>query len=215
MKILNEIWQFFKLNFKWILVVVAILLLYLAGCFNRREVVNTITVTDTVTVHHVDTIRVYVPVPGKEIPGKDVVVTKYVADTSSIQALTKQYNDLVAKHTNEVPYKETLKFGEFGTATISDTIQENKIRSRSYTYDLKERIVTNTITNTFKEAPRNKVYVSAGFSNIGSKVINQFDAGVTLINKSNTLLQAGYVYNTDYNTSGFRIGIGKLIKLRK
>jgi hypothetical protein len=220
---LAELWAFFKLNFKWILAAVFILVLWLAGCFKRFESQPPTVVHDTVYVHHYYESAPYTPPTINVLPARPTVISQpeYQPDTSSIAALRAQFNALVEKHTQQVVYSETIPIDTMGYFKINDTISENKIASRSYEYDIKEKIITTTITQPYK--PRNQVYAGFGVeSSVASPGFRQFQLGLQFKNKQDVALGIAGTYtlpNKKFTPQpdgfGVQLSLYKKITLRR
>lgn len=210
----NEAWEFFKLNFKWILVVGLFITLWLSGCFKRFESQAPTITHDTVVIVHEYQSAPYIPPVINVLPAKPTVINKpeYTPDTSSIQALRKQFNELVLKHTQQNIYSDTLKVDTIGWVNIKDTVSENKLSNRSFSYNIRERHITTTITQPYK--PRNQVFIGGGINSpIQNPAIREIALGLLFKNKHDAQLGLSGTYDIKNNSPGAEIRYYKLIKL--
>lgn len=211
----KEAWEFTKINFRWMLVAGAFLFLYMQGCFKQfTPQAPTVTHDTTVIVHHYESAP-YQPAVVNVLPPKATVINlpEYQADTSSIQSLRKQFDELVKKHTEQNVYNDTLKIDSLGYVNVKDTVSENKLASRSYNFNIKERLITTTITQPYK--PRNQVFVGAGISFIpNTQAIQSVDAGIMFKNKKDAQIGISPTYDFNSKQFGGRISYYNKIKLK-
>ena len=107
---------------------------------------------ETITIHDVDTIAK----PGDTI---------FIADTN-YNILKKQYEELVNLYKVRNFYIDSLSIDTIGKIFLKDTIQYNKIASRTYSFKYSIPIVTN---NTVTE-PKNLFYLGGGLSLANKKL---------------------------------------------
>lgn len=214
-KTLTSAWDFFKENFKWILIAALFLFLWGKGCFKRFEPQEPTIIRDTIHVYHEYQSPVYTPPVVNVLPGKPDVINlpQYQPDTSSIQALRAQFNDLVTQHTDQVTYNDTLRIDSIGYVSIKDTVSENKLQNRSYSYKIGERIITNTITLPPPKA-KNQVYIGFNAQSIMNSVNSPtVGAGVMFKNKKDGVLQLSGLYDFKYNQPIVQMGVYSKIRL--
>lgn len=213
----KEAWEFFKLNFKWLVVGIIFLLLWTKGVFNTRNWKGIIENSTTTYVYHTDSSKAYQPQPVNVLPANPVVIQQpqYQPDTSSIAALRDQFNKLVQRHTERNVYSDTLKVDSIGWVNVRDTVSENKLSSRSFNYKIKERVITNTVT----AKPRNQVYGGFSLENYrdGPGVFRPttLSVDISLINKHYTMFNISGLYDFNSGNPGVSIGMSKLISFRK
>lgn len=188
----------------WIFIVIGILIVLfflLRGCQpTPPDKVVTVITHDTTIVRHDSIVYrdklVYTTIPAKlsEIPKKFI-------PSKNDDSLRKQYEELLAEHTNKHIYLDTLKIDSLGTVIVQDTVQFNKIMNRQYAYNIKERVITNTITTTItKQArPKNQLYlgIETGFS---EEIFEDVQLGLMLKNKKDNIIGVGIGY--DFQSKG-------------
>lgn len=209
--ILAELWDFFKTNFKWLIVAGAFLLFYTKGCFQPPIVQQPH--TDTVIIVHDRQSGTYTPPPITINLPKPTTSNKpeYIPDTSSIHALRLQFENLVRKHTEQVTYNDSLKIDSLGYVNVKDTVSENRLHSRSYSYNIKERIITKTLPTKL----RNQVFIGGGLGiplSVGN-IIQSVKAGVLFKNKRDNVLGADVLYYFPTSKPGVQFSYYLKIKL--
>lgn len=213
-KIGKEAWDFFKINFKWLIGAMLFLFIWSKGCFNPlRPQPPTVTHDTTVIVHKYESAP-YIPPTINVLPAKPAVANqpKYKADTSSIQALRKQFDNLVKEHTQQRTYNDTLRIDTLGFVNVKDTISENRITSRKFSYNIKERLITTTIREHYK--PKNQLYMGAGFTvPLSGTTYQQIDLGFLFKNKKDVMLGLSGNYNIQDNQFGVRASLYSKIRL--
>ena len=88
----------------------------------------------------------------------------YIPDTS-YPKLLQQYKELGYKYFTTNIFKSEFSLGEYGKATVTDSINHNKLIGSSMSYSIK--VPEKTITITKPEDPKRQVYV--GFGAFGNK----------------------------------------------
>jgi hypothetical protein len=211
----TEIWQFIKLNFKFLLIAGVALFLYGQGCFDRSKTQppTIVVVRDTTYTEHTGggpsnpVIINNIPANPKEIP------PTYKPD-ASYEGLVKQYNELAATFLSKNTYSDRLKIDTLGYVDVRDTVSQNRLAGRSYNFNIKERLITNTITIT--NPPRNQWFIGAGVqSDLNKTNIRQVDVSLLLKNKKENIvgLSAGYLIST--KSMGVGVHFYKKISLKK
>ncbi len=109
--------------------------------------------TDTVIVHHRDTVTVNKPLPAK-------IITKW--DTAFIPADQVDTAGVIADYMYKRYYDSTFKT-QYGNITIRDSVYQNKLADRKVVFDFKVPEVTKNVVIP----PRVQVFtgMSLGFSN--------------------------------------------------
>lgn len=211
---MKEVWEFFKINFKWLLIVAFAIFLWLQGCFKQFTPQQPTVVHDTtVIIHHYESAP-YTPPVVNVLPPKPAVINlpQYQADTSSIQALRKQFDALVQKHTSQKVYNDTLRVDTLGYVNVKDTISENALVKRSYNYNIKERLIRTTITEPYK--PRTQVFFGGGVTiPTTAPAIQQVELGVLIKNKKDLILGVAGNYHFKQQELGGKVSLYKLLKL--
>jgi len=185
--------------------------------------------------------------PGKtiRIDGKKYEVIKHTIDTvevEKVKVVTKKGQDIVHEviehdtlvklvdvdttailkdYLAKVIYKDTLKLDDgLGIVAVTDTIHKNRILGRTFTANVKERIIKEELI--VKEPAKNQVYYgfNGGFNK--ADVVSHVGAGVILKTKKDKIYQLGAgvanrtVDGTNGNLSPY-VGAGVYwkIKLKK
>ena len=176
-------------------VLVVFVLLQNKGCVtgSNNPTSDTLVVHDT-TWSVKDSLIFSKPLPAKII--HDITYlegkTEYLADTN-YAALKVQFDDLVKKYTALAIYVDSVKLDTLGYVTVTDTIQENGIKGRSWKYNYKIPFVTKTVTVTNYAKPKTQLYVGGGVSTTQTFGLHSAEAGLILKTKSDKIygLKAG------------------------
>lgn len=142
--------------------------------------------------------------------GKTIYVDKPIyVDVPSGVDTNEILRDYFAKYT----YKDTIKLEDsLGTVQITDTIQKNKIVSRTFKSYINQVHVHDSII--IKELPKNQVYIG-GIIGADKKVgFNYFGPTLVLKTKSDNMYSLGVGLNNNFTTS-IQAGIYWKIKLKK
>lgn len=137
--------------------------------------------------------------------------TKYVPDTN-YPKLLKQYRDLLSLYFGTIVQRDTVKLDTTAIVYITDKVSENRIFSRSFTYDYKYPFVKETITQPAKL--RNQIYIGGSLQGSFTNPVNQINAGFLLRNKKEQIFGAYTGINMDGQLvlgiqSYWKIHIGK------
>jgi hypothetical protein len=179
------------------------------------------------------------------VDGKRYEVIKEIHDTTEVEkvkTLWKKGNDIVHEtilHDTSIKlvnvdtaallhdyfvkniYKDTLKLPDsLGFVLLTDTITKNQILGRTFTANVKQRIINNT--TIVKELPKTKVFygIEGGFNK--ADFISHIGMGVLINTKSDKIYQLGIgaANRTTDGTNGklspyINGGVYWKIKLRK
>ena len=85
-------------------------------------------------------------------------------DTAQCKQVYNAYVELGDKYFSRNVYEDSLKIDSLGYVNVKDTVVANKILGRSYTYNLKYPIVTNTITIKEPYVPKRQLYLGGGIA---------------------------------------------------
>lgn len=137
----------------WVVAIIAIFLLFREcgnGCklFKGNSRLN-----DTISVK-IDTVFVQVKGDTTYVPeiigvSNTIYETKWKHDTLETFEVRIDPADtaaILARCNQSAFYSDTRKIGEYGTVTIKDTVSQNRISSRGFSYDIKIPEVTKAIT---------------------------------------------------------------------
>ena len=118
------------------------------GCAPTQIKADTVTLHDTVWIHHDSLIIKKLKI--KEII-HDTLPPEYIADTN-YPKLKAQYDALVFAHLAKKVYADTVKLDTLGYVAVADIVHKNELQNRSYKYNYK--IPTITVTNKKYYDPR-------------------------------------------------------------
>lgn len=210
-KTLNEAWEFFKTNFKWLLVATLFVFFYMDGCVEKIVPQQPTVIRDTIWVKSEYQSPVYVPPVINVIPSKpDIINTPPYKPDTSYMGLLRQYEKLVKDLTSKNVYDDTLRLDSIGYVNVKDTISNNKIENRSYNY--KYLIPKETITIREPYKPKNQVF---GGVDVNLPHFSDVGIGVFLKNKKDNMLGVVPNYNFQQARGGVRISYYKLLKLSR
>jgi hypothetical protein len=168
--------------------------------------------------HTIDTVEVEkVKVVTKK--GKDIIHEVIDVDTLILRELVNVDTAALLKdYLAKVIYKDTLKLDDdLGFVTVTDTIHKNRIDGRTFTANVKERIIKEELI--VKEPARNQVYygLNGGFNK--PDVVSHVGAGLLLKTKKDKIYQLGVgvtnrtVDGTNGSLSPF-VGFGTYWKIK-
>lgn len=172
-----------------ILVFVVMVLLFTVtlqhkGCTGSQIKADTVTLHDTTWKIHDSLIIKKLKV--KEII-HDTLPPEYIADTN-YPKLKAQYDAIVKDHLARNAYTDTLEIDSIGWIAVADTVKKNKIEHRSYTWNYKIPVITNTITIQNYEKPKNQFYIGGGIDVNKGLTVNNVHIGGLLKTKKDHIL---------------------------
>lgn len=158
--------QIIKEYFSTIIIVILSIIIFAQTCSSDKDDVVKVgnkkyeiikQKTDTIFINKYQT---------KYVLGKNI--SKSVIDTLYIDKSIDS-NDIIKRFNQKVVYNDTLRLNDnIGTITTSDTIGHNKLIGRTWSANIEQKIINNTIY--LKEKPKNQVYV--GFNtNISNSLL--------------------------------------------
>lgn len=228
--ILAEIWAFIKLNFKWMLLVVVLLLLFSRGCFNSflPQKPTSDTTTRVIQVPQPIIINppyqpqqsgqtVYVPIPSNNqpvTPATDIAgLTQQVVQLNSrIDNLAKEYY-AIKHYDDSIQLKDTAG-NRVGVVNLKQTVSENTLKETIPSYQLSFPHTITTINNY--AVPRNQVYIGGGFqAGLKGTGFTQVNLGLQLKNKRDQMFGGAIGYDLKSKQTGINISYYKLITIKK
>jgi hypothetical protein len=144
------------------------------GCAPTQIKADTVTLHDTVWIHHDSLIIKKLKV--KEII-HDTLPPEYIADTN-YPKLKAQYDALIIAHLAKKVYADTVKLDTLGYVAVADTVHKNEIQNRSYKYNYKIPTVTVTTTITKQAPPKGALFIGGGFTNTKQLELQTIQGGV-------------------------------------
>lgn len=140
---------------------------------------------DTVIVKDTQYIAVRDTIYSKPKPSAPPVIDTTWKDSlrlkdSSYEYLFGRYMELGDKYYSRHTFKQTFKIDSIGTATILDTVVSNNIVGRSFSYDIKYPVVTETTTITIREPyiPKRQLYIGGTIWGNPQSVVSAGSVGV-------------------------------------
>ena len=179
-----------------ILVLVAVLLMKQCGYGGGNEDIETINVdgkeyellkhdVDTQFVETITEVTKYVP---QYITKVETEIVEIPVDADTL-AIIEDYFSTYA-------VDDTLKLdGGLGWIFVQDEITQNKLKSREFKANVKERTITDT--KIVKELPKNEFYWGIGGGFNQTQVINNIGLDLTWKSKKNQLYQLGFGVSQD------------------
>lgn len=116
----------------------------------------------------------------------DTVPPEYLPDTN-YATLKGQYESLLKDHLAKRVYADTLQLDTLGYIAVADTVNKNDLLNRSYNYKYKIPTITEKITITKTNPPKNQVYVGGGVNVSGTFGVESVNAGLMLKTKKDQL----------------------------
>jgi hypothetical protein len=174
---------------KLLVLIIIFLVLFTAfnkgdGCSAKQKKADTVTLHDTTWKIHDSLIIKKLKV--KEII-HDTLPPEYIADTNDPK-LTAQYDAIVKDHLARNAYTDTLEIDSIGWIAVADTVKKNKIEHRSYKWNYKIPVITNTITIQNYEKPKNQFYIGGGIDVNKGLTVNNVHIGGLLKTKKDHIL---------------------------
>lgn len=205
--------DFITKNFLSLIVIVLIVILLLQRCGSDGTVAPKNT-SDTVSVTHYHYFKDTSKSKPVFIKGeRDTVLENSIEyiPSQDYDDLYSQFEELKQAVLSKNVYKDNLKIDSFGTISITDTVQNNRIIGRQYINNLIIPEKTTTITNTIYPKPKNQFYIGGGVQGSQVKIIQGFDAGLMLKNKKDQI----FGVTAGINTSGeIRYGVQSYWKIK-
>jgi len=152
----------------------------------KQNTIDT-TINNITTIYKIDT--VFQPIIRETIP--------YEYNTSSVEYLPDSNVKLLIDEVRELKkqlfainkYRDTVKVDSFGTAVLNETVNQNKITERQIKYDIKIPTNTVTITKTIYPHSKNKWFIGGGFGGSNVSLLNDVNAGFSLLSKKDQLYE--------------------------
>ena len=200
-----------KIKLTDIIIIVLILVLFLQRCGKGTDSVEPKIIRDTTWVIKDSTITTKPQVVGTITVPVDRWNTEYLPDTNYTKLLA-QYMDVTNKFLASNIHSDSLKIDSVGYVHVKDTVSQNLITSRSYTYNLKYPIIKETII--VPEEKKTQVYIGGGIEGDESELVRDVSVGLLLKNKKDQMFGVNVGYSLYY---GMQYGISSYwkIKLRK
>ena len=174
---------------KILVLIIAALVLFTAfnksgGCSYEQKKADTITLHDT-------TFQVHDSLIVKRLKIVNTIhhtpPTEYISDTN-YPKLKAQYDTLVKEYLAKNTYTDTLKIDSIGWIAVADTVKKNQLENRSYKWNYKIPVITNTITIQNYEKPKNQIYIGGGIDVNKGITVNNIHIGGLLKTKKDHIL---------------------------
>lgn len=155
-------------DYKTLIIIILLLILYLNNCKTNKENSNTIIVDNknfTLLKYKVDTVE-KLKTRTEVKRGDDIYFEKIYIDTQYLYKDVDTASILINFFT-KVVFKDTLMLPDsVGFVFLIDTINQNKIQTRTYTTNFTERTIQEKII--LKDLPKNEYYFgfNTNFNNV-------------------------------------------------
>ena len=161
---------------------------------NRRNTVHrdTIVKKDTVFIKKDSTIYSNPTIIVRE--GTDSIIKEYLPDTNYNKLLT-QYNSLLKLYFTKTIQEDNLKIDSIGWVNIIDTVNENLIVGRKFTYNLTYPKIIET--KIVPEETKRQVYIGVGMSGNKNEVFAKTSAGFLYKNKKDNIIGISGTLNSN------------------
>lgn len=136
-------------------------------------------------------------IPAAKVVGKGVDTMYLPSPDDSV--LRIQYQALRDSLLAQNIYTQTLKY-DSSSVTVTDTVHQNRIAGRSYSFNLKYPEITTTTTIKEPYKPVNQFYVGAGLTGNPSNLLSGAKAGIIFKNKKDHIYQVDAVHMFNYGT---------------
>lgn len=179
-------WNFIKTQFIAVIALVVFLVwIFTGGCGKGSSKPTSDTVTHTSTVYVPQPpvqVPVYIPVAsGNTQPV--VIPSQYQPNTANLEALLKQYNELVTKYLTVRTYTDSVQLKDssgnrVGVFHNNDIVSENEIKSRAPSYQLTFPHTTTTTVITNTNLPKRQLYWGLGLTSIPPTLVSGGHVGL-------------------------------------
>lgn len=161
--------------------------------------------------HEIDTLYL-TKTKTKYLPGDSIYVETVVEKEVPVYTYMKVDTAAILKqYYSKYVYKDTLKLDDkLGYVSVTDTVTQNKITSRNWKYDIRERVLVDT--KIVKELPKREYYVGAGAGFNKSDIFHNVSAGFLYKSKRNDIYQLSLgitKFSKPYIGFGTYVKIGK------
>lgn len=200
-------------NFLSLALVALIVILVFKTCKEEDSSSNKPTI-----IIHKDTS--WVIAQGNNVITKPTIINRYY-DTSNNDIIIPSDSLAIKRYILELRrellsinvYNDSLKIDSLGYVNVIDSIQNNLIKNRKYSYNLKYPKIITTITIKEPYIPKTQIYV--GGEVFGNKLspINGLNAGLLLKSKSDNIYSIKLGVQTINSTIQPNIGIGLYWKI--
>lgn len=194
-----------------IIATLIIIILFIKSCAQTCPEVEVISKIDTTWVTVEKDVPVYTPGVDRYFPvAIEIVKTDSFVEFDHLPVDTQA---ILADYNATRLYEDTLRDSAFaGSIVIVDSVSRNRITSRKPVYNISIPVITNTVTVTRKEEPRNEFYF--GVTGVGNKQAVYTGATGLLKTKKDLMIEAGALYGSD-NQLLYQGSLKILIRFRK
>jgi hypothetical protein len=188
-----------KNNILYIIIATLIVIMFLQRCGGGNASIppKVDTIIDYIEVH--DTVKIEPKFIKSDVDTLWMDSLIYIPDTS-YEHLLEQYKKLGDKHFSTNIFKSEFELGQYGKATITDSIKANQLISSSISYNLS--IPEKTITIEKQSPPKRQVYLGLGGYGNKKVPINGVYVGALYKDRKDRI----FGYSIGYNNS-IQIGI--------
>lgn len=202
-------------HFKDLLIIaLLIVLIFRSGCSPVNPGKPTVTIThDTVWIHHDSTVYSH-PEIVKTIAFPVKELTKeYIPDTN-YSALKRQYESLRDAYLAKNIQQDSLRIDSLGSVRVTDTVQKNEILARKWDYNLKERVITNTVTITQPYKPRRQIALGGGIGITQLGSVDQVNIGGLYRDRHERMAGISVGYNFPLKSMQYNLNFYRTLTFR-
>jgi len=210
--------EFIVKNFQSLIVIVLLVVIMLQRCGEKPVTPQAPIIVQTIDTNWLKKMQQPVVVmnpqisnyiPASKNPKRD---TAYLPSPDN-DTLRMQYAALRDSLLNTKIYDNTYKF-DSSSIRIKDTVTENKLSGRSYEFNLKYPVITNTTTITQQAPPVRQVYIGGSLLGNPSNLLGGAKINLIYKDKKDRLYNTGVMQQFNGQTF-YEFGTAFKINLRK
>lgn len=210
--------EFFVKNFQFLVIVALAAVILLQRCGEDKTPTPTPIILQTIDTNWIKKLQQPVVNLSPEITNYIPATKNAKRDTAWIPSpnndtLRMQYAALRDSLWNTKVYDQTLTY-DSSSVRVIDTITENKLKTRSYQFNLKYPIITNTTTITKQAKPVNQMYIGGSLLGNPSNLLGGAKLNIIYKNKKDQIYNAGVLQQFNGQTY-YEFGTAFKISLRK
>jgi hypothetical protein len=209
--------EFIVKNFQFLVIVALFLVITLQRCGEKPtpqqpiivQTIDTNWVKKMQPIVYVESPAISNYIPAAKNPKRD---TAWLPSPNN-DTLRMQYKALRDSLLNTKIYDQTLKY-DSSSVRITDTVTENKLAGRSYQFNLKYPVITNTTTITIPPKPVNQLYIGGSLLGNPSNLLGGAKLNLIYKNKKDQIYNGGVLQQFNGQTF-YEFGTAFKINLRK
>lgn len=234
MTVKQEIWDFTKVNFKWLAAAILILVFYFQGCFKRFEPQQPTVHSDTTHTQQVQPIVImpqYTPQQAGNTSFPIILPpnAQGMIPASTIAALTQQVillnqriDSLGKEYYATRTYKDSIQLKDtagkrVGVVNLEQGVTENRLKYTQPSYQLSFPLTTIHTTITQPYQPKRQIYAGVGIqtSSFTLQTLQQVKLGLLYKDRRDNIIGLAPTYNLPSKQFGAELQVYRLIKFKK